>query len=590
MIAVSSVAARWPTPYEIWDSLKRGLPIDLPEVTPQETAATRKDREIAATWIDSLVERTSGVVAVPVVIRNAIIKGDLRLRYVTFQHDLRIERCLVEDVVDLSFCVFSKAAVFDRSKFQNKVFLNGVRSQADLEWTATEFDRELECKNAEINGNLFAQGAIFKDFDLEGTSIGGLALFKDEDSSAARFRGEATFDLVQINGGLQIQHAEFEAEVTFTAATIKNFADFSDVVFRGKTQFDGASVLGDAKFDRAQFLPTASPQQTELIRFPSVRITGQAIFDDCTFGGAVRFDQIRFEAEAFFESAKFSADVRFDGALFSGPARFNGASFAPENAKSRIHFRGAKAGNIDFTDVRFLCGIVSFEDADFRIVHFRADVTEKAPAGGESQFPLRGNGELDLRGFTYERVFIAWREALDILEPYDVQPYRQMERAFRTMGEDHAADEVYLGQRWRAFRNNLNPPTRWVVAAGQLTYGLVARFGVRPWRLAGISILLLLCSVWVFNKPSAVLPIKDSVCTAHTLDNREALGVSLNYFLPVQVPVSVCWVATNRTACSMFGQSMSFALWASILKLLGWILVPLGVAALGGLLRQPPAK
>src|ERR1700722_20356419 len=158
MIAVSSVTAQWPTPYEIWDFLKRGLPIDLPEITPQETAATRKAREVSATWIDSLVEQTNGVVAIPVVIRNAIIKGDLRLRYVKFQHDLRIEGCSVEGVVDFSFCVFSKAAVFDRSKFQDKVFLNGVRSQADLEWSTAEVRSRVVLEYAENSIHATVQG------------------------------------------------------------------------------------------------------------------------------------------------------------------------------------------------------------------------------------------------------------------------------------------------------------------------------------------------------------------------------------------------------------------------------------------------
>lgn len=588
-----SPPARWPTGYEIWDLLQRGLPIDLPEVVPEETPDVQQKRHVDSAWIVALLGSTKDSVGVPIVIRNAIMVGALRLHYVTFQHDFRIENCVLKDTIDLSFSVFKKAAVFDGSRFENRVLLNGIRTQADLKWKTTDFGSELECQDATIGRNLSAEGAVFRSFDFEGSSIGGVALFKDEKSRRAEFRGDATFDLVQINGGLQIQSAEFQSEVTFTAATIKNFADFRNAIFRGKAQFDGASFLGDAKFDAVQFVPKKPDTDnddkdvdTELIRFPGVRIAGQAVFDNCLFAGSARFDQTHFESEAFFESAKFSEDVRFDGASFAGPASFEGASFVPNGASNRIDFRGAKGGSIDFTGAHFSGGTVTFQDAAFRVVYFHH---ESEAIASDRQLPLRGKGGLDLRGFTYERIFMSWREALEILEPYDVQPYRQLERALRTMGKDHEADDVYLQQRWRAFRNSIQRK-QWLVATGLLIYGCVLRFGVKPWRLAGISILLLLCSVAIFHQPNATEPIKDSACIAHQLDPWEAFGVSLNYFLPIQVPVSACYAASTRTAFEACRHLISFALWATILKILGWIFVPLGVAALGGLLRQPSSK
>jgi hypothetical protein len=327
-----------------------------------------------------------------------------------------------------------------------------------------------------------------------------------------------------------------------------------------------------------------------LVRFPGVRVTGQAVFDNAIFGAATRFDQARFEAEAFFESTEFRGNVRFDGTSFEGPARFNRASFAPPSPGATINFRGATARDIEFREAHFSRGRISFQDANFKIVYFQDAVGKNALVAETQQFPTRGSGELDLRGFSYDRIFVPWRDALNILEPYDVQPYRQMEKAFRVMGNDRDADSVYLKQRWRALRIHLKPPRRYLSAAGELIYGIVARFGVRPWRLAAISIVLVASSVCVFHQPSAVTPAKDSGCIGHTLSKGEALGVSLSYFLPVQVPMAACWVASRETAVAPFGESISFALWASILKRLGWIFVPLGVAALGGLLRRDPPR
>jgi hypothetical protein len=590
---VSETSPKWPTPYEIWDSLHRGVPIDFPATGTNETTDDKSKRQIDAEWLTTLADRVTSSVRVPIVIRNAVIVGDIRLQYLTFQEDVRIERCRLHGTIDFSFSEFSKTARFDGSSFQNRVVFNGVRSRADLEWTGTEFERELQCEDANIARNLCAQGAVFGGTSsFEGTIVGGQALFKDDDYKGAKFQGDANFDLVQINGGLDVEGAVFQSNSTFVAGALKNYAYFTKAVFEGEARFDGISIAGDANFEGARFSPKgATPLGADaLIRFPGIRIAGQTVFDDCEFNGAVRFDQARFEMEVFFDTTKFCGEVRFDGVSFGGPVRFNSASFMANDANARITFQSARAGDIDFRGAHFSGGKVSFQDANFKITYFRDSVTETISGDGPSQFPAPGKGELDLRGFTYDRVFLAWREALDVLEPYDIQPYRQMERAFRTIGKDRDADCVYLTQRWRAFRYNWKSPKRWLAGAGNLMYWLFARFGVRPWRLAGISLFLLLSSIWIFNKPSAVVPIKDSSCVAHKLDNLEAMGVSLNYFLPVPVPVSVCWVATNRTAVSIFGQSISFALWASVLKLLGWVLVPLGVAALSGLLRQPSAK
>ena len=580
----------WPTPDQIHDGLRKGISIDLPDITPDEPGSVRRAREIPASWIAELVQQPRGIVERPIVIRNAIITGVLKLPYTEFQSDVRIKGCCFEGEVDLSFSGFSKAAILDRCIFEQDVRFYGMRADADFELTGTAFFGELDCQDLTVKRNLCAQGAKFRRCNFEGTSVGGQALFEDEESKPAHFQGEATFDLLQVGGGLYLKASQFESDATFTAAGVKCYADFSNVVFLGKAQFDGIVIAGDASFDHVRFTPdpTRLSDSRTPIRFPGIRVEGQAIFDHAIFGSNARFDQARFQAEVFFESAEFLGSVRFDGASFAGPTKFNHAAFSPGSKEVQVTFKGAKAAaDVEFNGVRFLRGKISFQDADFKIVYFRNSVEERAPVD-QPQFPTRADGELDMRGFSYERIFLAWREAIDIFEPYDVQPYRQMERAFRIMGRDRDGDRVYLSQRWRALR--LKRPRRWINATGGALYWLIARFGVRPWRLAGISFFLVAFSIGIFHQPTAVMPLKDSTCIAHRLNMREALGVSLNYFLPVSVPVASCWAASGNNAFALFRQPVSFLLWGSLLKLMGWIFVPLGVAALSGLLRRDPGK
>jgi hypothetical protein len=230
----------------------------LPDIQAGESVVVQQLREISAAWIEKMVQQPQGVLAQPLVVSNAIITGNLKLQYVDFRCDVRIERCRFKGTVDLSFSAFSKAAVFDGDTFEQEVLLNGVRTQGDFECTGADFQSDLEFQDAAIARNLCAQGTRFQTCNFEGASIGGQALFKDEESNAPHFGGEATFDLLQIEGGLELQLAQFDSDASFIAATVKHYANLTDVVFRAKARFDGAAILGDAIFERAQFTPSTA--------------------------------------------------------------------------------------------------------------------------------------------------------------------------------------------------------------------------------------------------------------------------------------------------------------------------------------------
>jgi hypothetical protein len=58
--------------------------------------------------------------------------------------------------------------------------------------------------------------------------------------------------------------------------------------------------------------------------------------------------------------------------------------------------------------------------------------------------------------------------------------------------------------------------------------------------------------------------------------------VSVHQFLPVDIPSGTDWKPTGKRVMYV----IPVHLFASILKIAGWIFVPLGVAAVTGLLRR----
>jgi hypothetical protein len=230
-------------------------------------------------------------------------------------------------------------------------------------------------------------------------------------------------------------------------------------------------------------------------------------------------------------------------------------------------------------------------------VHFRDSILDSAPTGQE-QF----RGHIDLRGFTYERIGVAWRDLLQNFDPYDRQPYTQLEAVMRAAGEDRTAEDVYFARRRREHhRLYLKLRQTWFVSRefprylfDTIQWGLF-HYGVRPYRLLVFTFLVLALGVTIFNCPHAVMNQDKDLRAGdpQSLSITQAVGVSLRQFLPVEIPSGSQWIPTGNPI-PLFAQfGIPFSAYATFHRAIGWVLVPLGVAALTGLLRRsskPSAK
>jgi hypothetical protein len=118
--------------------------------------------------------------------------------------------------------------------------------------------------------------------------------------------------------------------------------------------------------------------------------------------------------------------------------------------------------------------------------------------------------------------------------------------------------------------------------------------------------LILLLGTLIFHLERAVEPKQDTQSPPVTepqasaegrslLPLWEAFWFSLNLFLPVQIPAGSDWKASSsqiiwriqtpwgRWDIRLF---IKFITFATLLKVAGWILVPVGVAGLAGILKR----
>ena len=168
---------------------------------------------------------------------------------------------------------------------------------------------------------------------------------------------------------------------------------------------------------------------------------------------------------------------------------------------------------------------VSFNNAHFENWHFNP-----TPQSVD-QF----KGSVDLRGCTYDRIKVDLHSLMQHTAPYDRESFSHLEGALRRAGDDRAADHVYL-TRQKLERKQHRQKRDWGPWLANWSYGTILNYGVRPFQLLYVSLFLLFFSI--------------------------------KY--------------KNRTRRIRLVPSHYAAFW---LRIPGWILVPLGVAAVAGLIR-----
>jgi len=115
---------------------------------------------------------------------------------------------------------------------------------------------------------------------------------------------------------------------------------------------------------------------------------------------------------------------------------------------------------------------------------------------------------------------------------------------------------------------------------------LLTGYGVRLNRLLFAVVFILMLGTFIFQFEGAVtLDIQPhSLMSSHaSLPGWDAFWVSLNTFLPIEIPSGADWKPSSQIIPVL---GIKFTTFATLLDLAGWILVPVGVAGIAGLLKR----
>lgn len=619
---------------EIWNAVIHG-PINL------SGKELRGQLELRHCDVRDSVDFSGSVFHSGLVLSSTIFHGKVSLRNVTAKRDINLNRTSFQASANTFINMSVKGYLIAiGAHFLGAATFDDVTFGPDARFNRSVFAR-LSFNSVRVTGSLHFDRAHFqKQTNFIGLNIDGDLDFNDTVFEPAN---EAEFYVLCVGGDASFDRAVFGAKVFFSGSQIHGQGSFHGVAFEDGADFSDIKVDNDLIFRRDELSdrssafrlrPTGDPADAMRMAadfsdaringnfdFYSVEVDGTATFVGISIGGGAIFRSARFSADSKtrFDLAHFRGGALFQGALFSGEADFRGvqidldARFSGADFQRAVSFEGSRFtglttfasgffertyagttfGHLSLKHARFeqdahfddavIRGNADFRDAAFQVVYFSRTGTAQISGMTVRQFQQ----DIDLRGCTYKAMAGDWRSLLPRTQgvEYNRQPYTQLEKFFTNIGQPEVGDEVYLERRtaerkwkWRS--------RRYMAWFGDLGYFLFLRYGVRPFQLLVLALLLLVVGTLFFSQPHAVAAKDKKETAPAALSGRDAFELSLHQFLPVEIPLGEQWIPSNEGIYSKPGLWIRPSTFAALfLRLPGWILVPLGIASFTRLLR-----
>jgi hypothetical protein len=119
----------------------------------------------------------------------------------------------------------------------------------------------------------------------------------------------------------------------------------------------------------------------------------------------------------------------------------------------------------------------------------------------------------------------------------------------------------------------------------------LAGYGVRPIRFLICTLVILVLGAGIFSRPGAVTYTDPLDQLLHwgqplQLDWLQAAQVSLATLVPIETPGQNEWTPSDRVIWHIGPGSPTFAFYATLQRMAGWVLVPVGIAVAAAAFRR----
>lgn len=518
-------------------------------------------RQISAASICDLL-RGIGTSAAPDAVLHIIgarITGRLDLRHARITRALLVEGCYFDESIDLTGAQAPWLALLECCA--SAVVASGVRVDGDLDLSGLRA-RRVELAGARVGGRLTLNGALLGKvgqsyaLNASGLSAGG-GLFCN-----AGFVAE---------GGVNLYGASVGATLEFSGATL--------------TSSDGSALRAPGLIVDADVIMSGGFSSVGVIDLFGAQMKGQIWLNGATLnsGGrrwALSAPLMRVTGGMYCRNGfQTSGSMNLFGVVIGATLEFNNATLQA-NGGYALRAPGLSIGlDLDFGGAK-MAGAIDLSRSDIRgeLLLRGADLSgskrvdlSAATIGTICTEESQVSGGWVLKDMTYASLdpYVPATQRLRWLQPatrdYHPQPYEQLARYYRSLGQDEQARTVLLAKE-RHRRSRLRLPMRlW----GYLQDGAVG-YGYRPLRaLFWLALLIALMSGYFdarHPKPSSA--------------NGPAFE-PIVYSLDVLVPV-LNLGQKNAFSAAGLGQ---WVVWSATVA--GWVLATTVVAAATRAISRP---
>ena len=520
--------------------------------------------------------------------------------------------------------VFNAAANFGSADIGGQFLANGVqfRSQKEtavfgsIRVAATAFFNHAVFAgpvlfvSANIGSQLLVNSAQFQnpkaDVVFNGMKVVDIASF-----NATVFAGPVDFGTSFIGGQFTLAGARFgnpDATANFNGARMNQTAYFTRAVFAGAVDFGSATVGDQFLAENARF-----QNPTKTVNFNGLKVASLVVISNAVFSGPVNFTGAtinnQFQANgtqflshdqiARFNGMKVADIASFMLAVFAGPVDLADGTFldlimsqsVPDAAAvprldlsrtlvrrklsiSQFHAQDFVAESLRVEGSAYLTSLRVEQSADLRFSDFvTLDLTG-------SQWPSKASRKLMLQGMHYRSIRAAADDAesheklLGLIDQakYSADIYGTLEAFFVHQGYTDDADDAYVAGRVRERRETMS-----ALSVGYYANLLLQTvgYGRHPERAILACALVVALGCWVF-KPAKMVP--QTVAESSEPRQYNRFWYSLELFLPIVELKSVdAWEPKSEFRFLRH--------YMRIHVLLGWILVPIALAAQSGLIK-----
>jgi uncharacterized protein YjbI with pentapeptide repeats len=546
-----NAAEKW-----VAERVTAGKEADLSQRFPEE-----KDRKLSAHFLEDLLTGA-------------------RPGFKLHRNGVRIAGATIDGPIDLTNAQIPCEVWLEHCQFMSSVIVQGARFAGNISFDNSAFKAVVDFTTMKVGG-----GASFSHAVFEGpVDFAGGAIARQFTANEAQFKdkGEgADFSLMKVEQFVLFNEAVFEGPVKFQGAKFGQQFNATKAVFEGPVDFARTDIVEDFIAQEAQFR-----DKEKGASFSTMKVGGGALFKEAVFEGPVDFTQTDI-AEFFAHEAQFKDKGKganfyimkvgqialLHKAVFEGPVNFHGADIAGQFTANEAQFRDKEKG-ADFSGMK-VRGSASFRDAvfegpvDFRYADF-AWLDLSSPF-----WP-----KVYMQGMSYKYIGVApgnepkSHTALLKLanqSPYTADVYSNLEKFFLSQGYLADADKAFIAGKVRE-RKEYFRSGDWFGWLRSWMLDLLVGYGRQPWR-AGISCAVVIALGCVLFSPNKMEPQKPGDTQVYS-----RFWYSLNLFLPVvDLQAGKVW---NPKADQTFLRN-----YMRVHILLGWILVPLVLAAVTGLIK-----